>query len=1132
MQSPLWRKKKTRSSTQCAHNNSAREVFERGLFQPVAIGLLVLMAPEIMAAGARHDEIQSFNIPQQRADLALTTLAEQTNLTLIFPYDKVSKITANSLVGEYSIEEAVQRLLQDTGLQLVVNDKDQFTIIQNTSNGELDPMHQKTKLSTAIVAILASMFSTQSAHSQENTVSEVDEIVVRGVRAAQEKSIDIKRNSAEIVDAVAAEDIGKLPDVTIADSLQRVTGIQIGRSNGQEGGVVSIRGLRQVLATMNGETYLTASTLTTNGADFTDIPSSIVSGMNVYKSQSATNLEGGIGGVVDLQTRRSLKLDDGLTLAGNVKGSKGNISKTNDYDINGVIGWNFDNRIATSLALSYSDSTNSNHRATNDGDRAAEASWACPSSGCKDLDGDGKLTSEIITGSANWANGYNTRETNRERLGAVYNFNMVLNDAFELNADIMYNQMDEKAAGQNVLLTNGTGRDQSHNAANPFPASGLHDASLLQQTHYATEYNTMVNGLRAGVQGIWRDTDALNTNIELKYDNGDAFTGSARWVHGEAESNWNQLYMAGVTYKRQVVQSEGAAATEINPGGIDNGNIYTLGYKGGKDTATFILDPKLAALAANPDAWYTHSGWVDGNHQKADSDVIRFDGNFKFADAGLTSVDFGLRFSDRSNTNDDYSFFSPSGVKKNGVELLNKYHESGYAIFQGTTTGTAQGITYDPLPVFRFSDTKIKPYISNVSDWGAASSGLKLTIPMLDVSKISDPIAFENYLYGEGKKINNPDKSYIVDEKKQSFNIKFNFDAPLGDSVSLTGNAGLRYIKSDVTVTRNKVDVSELNPIILAGLDSNHTTYTDLGDDVTEVSENHALPSINTTFNFGDEWKIKAAYNETMTLQNLNDLGAGTVIYYGGSVDGETFQRVSSKNNNGNPLLKPWKAGTFSLAGEWYPNDTTLLSVGYFNMQIDSFTTRTNVMNASLVDTDGIARRGAPEYTLVNGEGGSVQGYEFAYQQSFTSLPGILANTGVTFNYTYSPSKGLSTEKLANGETAPFGQGNAENQGNLILWYQDEKFQARIAANYLDKQYQGQSKQWFYGNPNGADKWIKAQLFVDLSGSYDITDKMQVNFAVNNLLKENQITYDQYENNINLWEIYERRLTLGLNAKF
>src|SRR5690606_19825859 len=102
----------------------------------------------------------------------------------------------------------------------------------------------------------------------------LEEVIVTGVRAAQEQAIDIKRNSAVIVDSVAAEDIGKLPDTTISDSLQRITGVQIQRSGGQ-GSVVSVRGMGQVLSTLNGEYFLVPSSMTTNGVDFTDIPASL-----------------------------------------------------------------------------------------------------------------------------------------------------------------------------------------------------------------------------------------------------------------------------------------------------------------------------------------------------------------------------------------------------------------------------------------------------------------------------------------------------------------------------------------------------------------------------------------------------------------------------------------------------------------------------------------------------------------------------------------------------------------------------------------------------------------------------------------------------------------------------------------
>src|SRR5690606_11157089 len=102
------------------------------------------------------------------------------------------------------------------------------------------------KLLASFVTACAMTGMSVSALAQSD--SGLEEVIVTGVRGAQEKAIDIKRNSSEVVDSIADEDIGKLPDSTIADSLQRVTGIQIQRSAGQRG-VVSIRGSNEVLTT-------------------------------------------------------------------------------------------------------------------------------------------------------------------------------------------------------------------------------------------------------------------------------------------------------------------------------------------------------------------------------------------------------------------------------------------------------------------------------------------------------------------------------------------------------------------------------------------------------------------------------------------------------------------------------------------------------------------------------------------------------------------------------------------------------------------------------------------------------------------------------------------------------------------
>lgn len=142
-----------------------------------------------------------------------------------------------------------------------------------------------------------------------------DEIVISGIRASLESAQNIKRNSSQIVDSIVAEDIGKLPDVNVAEALQRVSGIQVGRDRG-EGGSIAIRGLTQVLTTMNGREVFTAG----DGRTFNlqDVPAELVAGLDVYKTPSANLIEGGIGGVVDVRTRKPLD-KKGLVVGASVR---------------------------------------------------------------------------------------------------------------------------------------------------------------------------------------------------------------------------------------------------------------------------------------------------------------------------------------------------------------------------------------------------------------------------------------------------------------------------------------------------------------------------------------------------------------------------------------------------------------------------------------------------------------------------------------------------------------------------------------------------------------------------------------------------------------------------------------------
>ncbi|XHI63829.1 hypothetical protein ABZP12_00941 [Xanthomonas euvesicatoria] len=163
----------------------------------------------------------------------------------------------------------------------------------------MNKLHSNTRHTPLAAALAAALTLLAGGASAQDTatapgVTELDKVMVKGVRGAQAEAIENKRSAAQIIDSISAEDIGKLPDVTITDSLQRVPGVQIRRSAG-EGSQLNIRGMPQVQTTMNGELYLSAGGGDQYGQpnigraqpDFVDIPPTLFSGVDVIKSPTA-----------------------------------------------------------------------------------------------------------------------------------------------------------------------------------------------------------------------------------------------------------------------------------------------------------------------------------------------------------------------------------------------------------------------------------------------------------------------------------------------------------------------------------------------------------------------------------------------------------------------------------------------------------------------------------------------------------------------------------------------------------------------------------------------------------------------------------------------------------------------------
>src|SRR5690349_23582329 len=171
---------------------------------------------------------------------------------------------------------------------------------------------------TALLAPVAALAQTADPDPQ------LTEVVVTGLRQSIQTSQEIKQNAEVIVDSISAVDISALPDRSVTEALQRISGVAIDHlfapsdTNrfSAEGSGVTIRGLTQVRSELNGRDVFSARN--TRGLSFEDVPAELMSGVDVFKNPSADMVEGGIAGTVNLRTRKPLD-HDGFT--GGITGS-------------------------------------------------------------------------------------------------------------------------------------------------------------------------------------------------------------------------------------------------------------------------------------------------------------------------------------------------------------------------------------------------------------------------------------------------------------------------------------------------------------------------------------------------------------------------------------------------------------------------------------------------------------------------------------------------------------------------------------------------------------------------------------------------------------------------------------------
>ncbi|MBS0365243.1 MAG: TonB-dependent receptor [Proteobacteria bacterium] len=1045
----------------------------------------------------------------------------------------------------------------------VENAPAQSAAAQNPAQADALPEAQSASAARAEKA----RSGTGAANPATREADALATVTVIGVRQSQIRAIELKRLAPSIQDSISAESIGQLPDTTITDALQRITGVQINRDGGI-GTSVDVRGLPQVSTMLNGEVFITPDQIDSQQPDFTTLPATLFNQVDVIKSPTSAQAATGISGAIDLHSYRPWDLPHGFTYSYALNGERGDITRKTGKEGNGLISYNGDGRWGLQLSADYSDTTrngpgpngtgqNGNPSEGLDqygtifhGENAASAgayngfvgAWnGAPippqirqfPDGSVDVNGDGK-NNGVFMGSQDIS--LYDITTQRKRKSGNASFQFDFGDGFTFTSDYFYAHQDQwdRNIGIQFNSTNWQGATyvplQSRNTGattlgqynTPPP-----DPNWAGSQIYTTQvYEKWPGDVESYSQIVRWDSTAQNLNGQLDFNNGGPFKGSVRGIYEKAhQSNietdinisdsdgclWADS-RTGLPCGTFVYPAQLGGNRVFNANGIPQNTVpITADFRGRNLVIT--LPAALASAFANPNAWTMKTLEASDSYDRRTSlGALRFDGQYDFTHG--VRLRFGVRNAIRNGGNDGFTFVTPvyggmGATNPNGTPnasgCLVRYVGSD-VILQGNgdqtngpppTAANTWCTAYNSQGYFRAGPlssqpiSKTPPALANNFREYINLLGSGITFWGINPYAMDNPLAFWRSLYPNTTTQEAPGTTWNVWQKELSSYLQADLSGELG-GMSYSGNVGVRFIHTNLDITQH-----------LTGAPGEYGTESaDNGTQETKRSYSDVLPAVNFALNMTDQLVLRLSYAKNMMPLNLSQWAGGLTLGYSlqETATGPIY-RVSQGTSSGNPGLNPWRSTNYGASFEYYINPTSMIGLEGFYIDVHSFINNGAVVNCNLPDEDGVYRHHCVTITQpVQGSGNSIHGVEFDYRQGFTFLPGLLANTGMEFNFTYAPSDTHEVD-LA-GNKVPF-QDNSTESGNLILWYQSKRFQVRLAYNYRSKRAFMDS----VGGIAGMEEYEAPQKYLDAAISYKVSKYAELFVNGSNLTNEYQRFY-------------------------
>ena len=968
-----------------------------------------------------------------------------------------------------------------------------------------------------------------------------DEIIVTGIRSALKAARDLKRNADTAVDSITASDVGALPDLSVAEALGRIPGVvvqrfSLGGSEGDfpspEGGGNLIRGLTLVRSEFNGR-----DTFSANGGrslDFGTVPPELIGAVDVYKNTSADQIEGGIGGSINL---RSLEPFDksGRVAIFSVDGTYTDLRDefTPDYSV--ILGDRWETPSGEfGLLGSYS---SSELKSELHGFQIGQPTPITVNTGETILIPGGfqLRTNEVdrkresFYGAAQWQNNANTFK-------ATAKFARIEN---EISTD--ERTLEWFTDGESWNLTSlvgdfttspfsSAGIPQCNGSNDPTPANPT--CEMTQAVTGLYESGVISNDLRDWIGGdganftnlgIHRDdksvTDDISMNVQWRP--ADQWFVNLDWHKTTAKFDRTELW-GGTRFFSNFEMNADLDNPSVNLIGAPNNNprrrfadgTFAGAWDGGNPLSGDLSDPANSFLLFSADTIQQNEG---------DMNAFRADVEYEFDNDGwFDGIKVGARIAERDQINRqaglNWAAVAPPWDGATGLTYLPLGELSGQAYevvdFSDFQRG---GVVLGDNTEVLFADRAL---LQDYDAWAAALAGEPLIAQRTNTQCGSDPQFGDWSPLRQNGVVDFACRGSIGDitEKTQNFYARLDFGNEFDNGMSIDANIGVRYTSTDVSGTGG-LTYAPISSVEAATFAPETVAYFNQASTSTDgefSSDDHWLPSLNVKWNLNDDMLIRFGASKNITRPNISQLRADQTA--GGSlrfitdttvVPSMITDIIPSQINiyGGNPNLKAIEATNLDLSYEYYFGEDNSFTASLFHKDISN-----NIIYSSQT-LDTVMLDGVEVPIVFNGDlnqdEAKIKGIEVAYQHFFDNLPGLLSNTGIQANYTYIDAETNAPLPVqdADGDGVPdsfeqifrFGVNNflglSEHTYNIIGIYEDEKMEFRLAYNWRSD-YLSSYRDFVTGNPIFQEQ----RGYLDGSFKYDFNDHLQFRLQVANIL--------------------------------